>query len=675
MATTGRTGSERRVTVIGAGPRGLSVVERLAARSAVSGTRVRIDVVDPFPPGPGHVWRTNQSPLYLMNTPSVFPTVIADDGVLPVDPLEPLRNMSFEHWRLAAVAGTIAVDPDDAAHLTRMTPQSYPSRRMYGVYLSWIFRTLQDALPATVQLAVHRAEAVGVHVREHARHRYDVEISGGQNLPADAVVLALGHLDADLRPDQRELVDGAAELGLTYWPPAVPADVHWDDLPAGRTVLVRGMGLNFCDVLAQVTEGRGGIYTQDGERYVYHPSGREPVIVAGSRRGAPYRSKAVLEGYYAGSLVTRFFTLDAVRALAGRAQGPLSFETDLYPLIRKDAHWNYYSVLARTAPDAFETDPQEFLARFDAVLGTGDDHPEGPWTSRAERLIASAVVPGRQLNALRLARPFEGLSFGSHDEYAAALVHHLDRDVHGALAGEDDPLQMAVASLNAARTVLKAVLADLGISDASWTDELRRTFEPFVEGLASGPPVLRNQQLAALARAGVVRFLGPDPQFLVDEEEGRFVASSPWVKDEPFRAEHLVEAMSPPNDVRRNISPLLSAMHREGLVRVRAMETRDGVATMPGTGLDVTRPPYRAVRVDGGVEPGVLVLGLQLSAVQWGVAIAAEAGASAELGARTLADADRIAAAVLGPHHLLDDDTQPVLRFVVRPRQIGRAHV
>ncbi|MUN64036.1 hypothetical protein GMA12_12955 [Kocuria sediminis] len=640
--------------MIGAGPRGLSVVERLAARSAASGTRVRIDVVDPFPPGPGHVWRTNQSPLYLMNTPSLFPTVIADDGVLPVDPVEPLRNMSFEHWRLAAVSGEIAVDPDDAAHLTRMTPTSYPSRRMYGVYLDWVFRALRDALPGSAQLTVHRAEAVGVHVREHARHRYDVEISGGQNLPADAVVLALGHLDADLRPDQQELVDGAAEFGLTYWPPAVPADVHWDDLPAGETVLVRGMGLNFCDVLAQVTEGRGGIYTQEGERFVYHPSGREPVIVAGSRRGAPYRSKAVLEGYYARSLSTRFFTLDAVRALAARADGPLSFEADLYPLIRKDAQWNYYTVLARTAPEAFETDPEDFLARFDAVLGTGDDHPEGPWTSRAERLIASAVVPGRQLNALRLARPFEGVGFGSHDEYAAAVVHHLDRDVHGALAGEDDPLQMAVASLNAARTVLKAVLADIGIGDASWTDELRRSFEPFVEGLASGPPVLRTQQLAALARAGVVRFLGPDPQFLVDEEEGRFVAGSPWVKDEPFHAEHLVEAMSPPNDVRRNISPLLTSMHREGLVRVRAMETRDGVATVPGTGLDVSRPPYRAVRVDGGVEPGVHVLGLQLSAVQWGVAIAAEAGASAELGARTLADADRIAEAVLVPGLLRD---------------------
>jgi hypothetical protein len=38
-----------------------------------------------------------------------------------------------------------------------------------------------------------------------------------------------------------------------------------------------------------------------------------------------------------------------------------------------------------------------------------------------------------------------------------------------------------------------------------------RTFAPLVEGLSSGPPALRIRQLAALARADVVRFLGPDP--------------------------------------------------------------------------------------------------------------------------------------------------------------------
>ena len=42
-------------------------------------------------------------------------------------------------------------------------------------------------------------------------------------------------------------------------------------------------------------------------------------------------------------------------------------------------------------------------------------------------------------------------------------------------------------------------------------------------------------------------------------------------------------------------------------------------------------------------EEGIYVIGLQLSSVQWGVSIAAEAEAPAHLGARTIADADQIA--------------------------------
>ena len=56
---------------------------------------------------------------------------------------------------------------------------------------------------------------------------------------------------------------------------------------------------------------------------------------------------------------------------------------------------------------------------------------------------------------------------------------------------------------------------------------------------------------------------------------------------------------------------------------------------------------YRVVGDRDAVEPGVFVLGLQLSSVQWGVAIAAEADAPAHLGARTLADADQVARAIL----------------------------
>lgn len=640
--------------VIGAGPRGLSVVERLVAHSAQSGARVRVDVVDPFPPGPGHVWRVDQSPRYLMNTPSLFPTVIADDSTMRVAPISPLRGMTFDAWRQKTAHQNLEapnLSDTDLHTLRAMRTVDFPPRRVYGLYLEWVFRVLQNHCPPTVDLAVHQDEAVAVRPVTHGRHRYAVEISGQQELPADHVVLALGHLDAHLRRDQKELVDAAAEHGLNYRPPAVPADVHWDELPTGETVLVRGMGLNFHDVITELTEGRGGCFqqTEDPNRLLYQPSGHEPFVVVGSRRGTPYRAKAEITGYYARSLDHQFLTEESVAELVCGSE--VVFDRDILPLVRKDATRTYYRTLARIRPDAFDRPAARFLADLDAALGLGDvaDHEPAPWDVRVEKLVNQAVVPEDRMNIAWQSYPFRDQRFGSHEEYAAALVHWLDRDAAGSAAGEDDPAKVAFSSLNWSRTLIKRVVAECGVQDESWYEELMRSFSPLVEGLASGPPALRIRQLAALARAGVVRFLGPDPVFRVDRERGCFEASSPWVADEPYRAHWLVEAMAPPNEVRRNISPLLNAMHEQGLVRTKSLRVDDGAAHVPGPGLDVSAPPYRAVGTDGTVRDGIWVLGLQLASAQWGTAIAAEAHAPRELGARTLADADRIAECVVRP--------------------------
>ena len=59
-----------RTAIIGAGPRGTSVLERLLANVAAAGTeaaagavRLHIDVIDPYPAGSGHVWQPEQSRL------------------------------------------------------------------------------------------------------------------------------------------------------------------------------------------------------------------------------------------------------------------------------------------------------------------------------------------------------------------------------------------------------------------------------------------------------------------------------------------------------------------------------------------------------------------------------------------------------------------------------------
>ncbi|HSO16496.1 MAG TPA: hypothetical protein VLS95_11125, partial [Arthrobacter sp.] len=213
-------------------------------------------------------------------------------------------------------------------------------------------------------------------------------------------------------------------------------------------------------------------------------------------------------------------------------------------------------------------------------------------------------------------------------------------------------------ALHHGRAVLKTAVADGGITDESWVAGLRGWFESFVEGLASGPPALRAEQLAALVSAGVVRFVGPDPKFGVDRKAGTFTAVSPWVGNsgddgigEVVDAVAMIEALAPANRVAVNESPLLEQLLAEGLVRPRLMMTVEGTP-VPTSGLDVAPHPYRPLGANGSVTEGLYVLGLQLSAVQWGTAIAAEArqkgGPVYRSGQRTLRDADEIARAILG---------------------------
>nr|MBW4094843.1 hypothetical protein [Acidobacteriota bacterium] len=216
----------------------------------------------------------------------------------------------------------------------------------------------------------------------------------------------------------------------------------------------------------------------------------------------------------------------------------------------------------------------------------------------------------------------------------------------GSAQGEDDPVKVAIGALNAGRAVIKDAVADGGITSAAWLGELRGWFEGFVEGLASGPPALRIEQLAAVVRAGVVSFTGPDPEFGIDEEAGVFTAASPWVEGVPWTSRILVEALAPANRVLTSASPLLNQLLDDGVVRPKIMMAADGVPVAT-SGLDVTRSPYRPISADGTAVERLYVLGLQLSSVQWGNAIAAQAKSPYPSGYRTLEDANQIAADIL----------------------------
>jgi uncharacterized NAD(P)/FAD-binding protein YdhS len=703
------------------------VLERLLANWAAAGPAgtLHIDVIDPYPAGPGHVWQPGQSRLYLMNTQSFYPTVIPQDRELA----EPLAGHTFDQWReLQQRHPEPALTEAERAEVSGLGQTDFPSRALYGRYLRSTLEELLTRLPAGVTVDFHPATATSVRhgaaepgapaaAPARSSVRFDVVLDDGTVLTVDSVVLALGHLAAQLNAEQRELLAAAKELGLLYMPPAAPADVDWSVVPAGQPVLVRGMGLNFFDVMGQLTEGRGGRFlpAEGTSELTYQPSGREPHIIAASRRGTPYRAKATLTGYYPGAVQLRYCTEAAIAKFADSGIRP-SFDYDLWPLLHRDAIWAYYSTLARSQPDAILTDPAEFLRALEESLRP-HAHSTGKWEHATESVIAVHVRETQRLDLLGLAAPLAGRSFGSRAELDAAVVDYLLDDARRSALGEDDPVKMAIGALHHGRAVLKTAVADSGITDESWVAGLRGWFEAFVEGLASGPPALRAAQLAALARAGVVRFVGPDPKFGVDRRARAFTAASPWVgggTDESVdggpeaagmaggsagaganagadlghpvagsmvvgsvtsvlvgsagagsgpgtaaagsalaagvSATAMIEALAPANRVAVNASPLLEQLLAEGLVRPRLMMTAEGIPVQT-SGLDVVPHPYRPLGANGSVTEGLYVLGLQLSATQWGTAIAAEAkqnsGPVYRSGQRTLRDADEIARDIL----------------------------
>lgn len=633
--------------MVGGGPRGASAVERLLANWSGTGELV-ITVYDPFEPGPGKVWRTSQPREFLMNTPSCYPTLIPSEPSLA----PPRAGGSFEEWR-AQRRGELerghaaGLSAEEGAEIAALESSAFPPRALYGRYLTETFAAVLAAAPEGVRVNHVKAEVTRLG---RTPHGWAVTTVDGRAREADAVVLALGHVPSRLNHGQRELAEAAARLGLTYLPPAAPADVDWDVLPSAKTVLVRGMGLNFFDVMIRLTEGRGGRFKEGPNGVVeYLPSGREPRLVAASRRGVPYRGKAELPAYYASRVRLRWLTRAA--ALAPRTAGVTpSFDTDLWPLLHRDTLWTYYSTLARTSPEALTPG---FLDALEAALAVS----EPSWEERVGDVVASVPEPHR-LDLRGLGAPLAGRHFSRRAALDREILAYLDEDAAGSARGEDDPVKMAVAALHRGRAVLKEAVADGGITEESWVAGLRGWFEGLVEGLASGPPPVRIRQLAALIRAGVVGTVGPDPRFRVDRGAGCFVAESPWVGGQPVYAAAMVEALAPANVVGAADSRLLAGLLADGLARPKYLAGMDGVPR-PASGLDVTAPPYRTLDVNGHPVRGLYVLGLQLSAVQWGTAIAAEAhpfgepgeaadGAPYPSAQRTLRDADAIARDVLG---------------------------
>lgn len=581
------------IAVIGAGPRAVGVLERLAANLdelAPAGPLV-IHLIDPYPAGPGRIWRAEQSPLLKLNSMAADVTMFTDETSTIEGPVQP--GPSLIEWAEEVRAGRIELRPTDVdprlrAEIEHLLPASFPTRRLQSLYLRWFYRRAVEALGDRAEVREHRALAREVAPAADGARR--ILLDTGETLDADLVLYSLGHTGVQPEPEHDRLIDFARRRELYYLPPAYTADADTRAIVPGQRVLVRGFGLAAVDLVVLLTEGRGGRFESTPEGLRYRASGREPRIVIGSRRGVPYHSKigSTLVGE---PPAARFFTPATATALE-RDRAQLDFAADVWPLIAQEMLWGYYRELFTGHPERVRLGWAEFAERFErldpraAIVadapGRRDDgrpgshgHAVPTWPAAdQERIRADAALLGAlieesvideidRLYLPALDRPLAGHRFTGVEAVHEAVRDYVERDLRlRTLPEHSATLGLFIALLNAL-----FAFADL-VASPKWTarsriDDIHGWWLGYFSFIASGPPAHRLEELLALAEAGVVRFIGAGMRVEADEEHGIFRASS-TSHGEVVTATALVDARLPDTSVARSDNELLRLLHGAG---------------------------------------------------------------------------------------------------------------
>ncbi|MER6999678.1 FAD/NAD(P)-binding protein [Streptomyces sp. NPDC000410] len=604
------------IALVGAGPRGTSVLERLCASvpELAPDTPLTVHVVDPAPAGPGQVWRTDQPAELLMNTVASQVTLFTDDSVVCEGPIRP--GPSLYEWAAAR--------PSEAG----LGPDDYPTRACYGRYLEWAFRGIAERAPRTVRVEVHRTRAVRLDEAEDSTQLLALD-DGTVLTGLSAVVLAQGHLPVTPGAVPAGLGAYADRHGLRHFSPANPADLDLSGIEPGETVLLRGLGLNFFDHMALLTTARGGTFVRDeADRLVYRASGREPRLFAGSRRGIPYQARGDNAKGASGRHQPLVLTPDVIAVFRKRADAgdPPDFRAEIWPLVAKEVETVYYEALLAPSLD------RALRGRF------RNDFLDAPGGSDEETAVLDAYgcPAADRWSWERVSRPYGSETFTGPAAFRTWLLAHLRRDAeHAALGNVAGPVKAALDVLRDVRNELRQIVDHAGLSGASRRDHLDRWYTPLNAFLSIGPPRRRIEEMTALIEAGVLEVVGP--RMTVRAEDGRFRAQSPDVPGSEVSATTLIEARLPEPDLRRSRDELLSRLLRTGQCRPH---TVDGYET---GGLDVTERPYRLIDRQGRVHPRRFAVGVPTEGVHWVTA----AGARPGVDSVTLSDADAVARAVL----------------------------
>ena len=583
------------ITLIGAGPRGLMLLGRLISwqRTRYPQRQLTIFLVDPYPIG-GRVWKIDQDPNLIMNTAAAQITLFTDQTVTGVGPF--IAGPDLSTWALTLAADYLDAHPEinNRSILMRQAanlgPNSYASRALYGVYQQWFF-----------DLQKYQAGTNIITYKQQTVNRLDKKAAGftvttdQESWQTDQVVMALGNLKNSLTRDQKALHDYAQTHQLFYLEPGFPEEGDLSGIEAQSPVIIRGLGLSFLDLMSRLTEGRGGQFQKapDG-LLVYHPSGREPHIFAGSRRGFPYRAKGRNQKGPGEEWQPHFLTPQQIDAW--QTHGEVSGQT-FWEALKHEAELIYYRLLLpQRYPEideaAFERD---FIADPVATLG------------------ALPIAAKDRLDWDALADPTKAHPSGQ--PYQDFMRHYLRQDAQEAMRGtKTGPLTSALEVLRDMRDPIRQLVERNLLSQDQYLDFFLRWFNSLNDFLSIGPPALRIDQLQALIGAGIVTILPPGMQ--IKGIDGQFLLKTPSDPKFSLQAKTLLEARVPAVNAPTAQNPLVQQLLHDGYAHTYELQLNADKRFQSGA-IAIDRQTQQLLDQKEHPQAGLFFWGVPTEGVHW----------------------------------------------------------
>ncbi|MBO0461290.1 FAD/NAD(P)-binding protein [Enterococcus sp. DIV1298c] len=570
-----------RIGIIGAGPRGLSMLERLLYNNQQE-KEIEILLFDLSGIG-GKVWRVDQPKEVLMNSLASQVTMFTDETLSSGGVVA--NGINLYQWAKELAPSYLEktnikekeVFLREAADLSENQPTS---RRFFGAYLQWFYEELQERFP-------DRFDYVQQLVTEVTKKdtRYVVETIE-ETYVVDQLILATGHWEHEFTTEENQLSGYAAAHDLFYQGPANPADVDLSMIPAKEPVFIRGLGLCFFDYIGLLTQQRGGRFVEQGGKLVYLPSGEEPIVYCGSRRGFPYyphgRNQKKVGEVAKPVILTqeRLETYYRTKKLSGQ---------DFFAELKKELELFYYKKVIEERGLAIS------LSEFQEVFLVSS---ENEWLQQYPEL--------------------------SHDLWSWDLLDHLtdhtlpypemsrkyieDQISEAQKGNVDGPLIATLDALKDWRNLVHQVMLWEVFSAKEYKEVLWQWFNTFDAFFTIGPPLRRTQELAALIDAGIFRLV--EPPFTIAGKNGHFC-----LEDRELTFDYLIEARLPKNDLQTTSNPVLKNLREKQILQ--PFQLHDSSGEYVSGAVAVERSSSRVIDANGEVQNNLFCIGIPTEGVEW----------------------------------------------------------